>query len=183
MNNITKTLIVAAVFTFFTLPLRAQGSSSLTAKHQQQINGLVSTFLTAIYQRDKEKTMRAVSSSVKIVYLNQEDIKKKIDQLILNQISALDYLFFVSGHNMFKFMENFENLTWKLSSLPSVPSEIFEDETFSKGTSVKYYFLKVKLDIQEVSSGDGSIIKTITKNAEIDILEENGEYKIFGFII
>jgi hypothetical protein len=161
------------------LPAFGQG---LSEADRDKILTTAKGFLDALSARDTSKVSGALATGIEVRYISKTDLKKKIDAMIQNELSALDYLKVVSGYNAHKFMKEFDGRTWELAARPELPREVLDETIDHGGGQIKYYFLKFQMQVQEVNAST-SQTKTFSRLVEIDFVPSQGEFKIFGFII
>lgn len=158
---------------------RAQGLSDADkGKIQQVARG----FMDSLAAKELDKVKSLIDGTVEIKYLSKTDLKKKIDAMIQNELSAVDYLHTVSGFNIYKFQKEFEGKTWEMAGKPQISKDVQEEELESGGSKSKYYFLKFQVTVNELNTATMQV-KTFSRLVELDFISDKGEFKIFGFII
>ncbi|MBN8217608.1 MAG: hypothetical protein J0L75_13265 [Spirochaetes bacterium] len=172
----------ASMLAFFLVGLVPAFSQSLTEADREKILTTAKGFLEALSARDQTKVNGALASGIEVRYISKMDLKKKIDAMIQNELSALDYLKVVSGYNAHKFLKEFDGRTWELATRPELPREVLDETIDHGGGQTRYYFLKFQMQVQEVNAST-SQTKTFSRLVEIDFVPLQGEFKIFGFII
>ena len=155
-------------------------SQSKTQKDRQMILKLVETFITGLYKLDKEAVKPCLSSKVIIREYSFEEIKKSVNALIVNKISSLDYVNIVTGMNIYKILAKDKTSRLEIIKEPRIIDEIYTEVTMDKGKQLSYFFVKVFLVMRE---RNGASSKMFYKTGEINLGWENGQYKIFGFIL
>jgi hypothetical protein len=141
------------------------------------------TFIEGITSKDNAKVASVLNKSIEIKYISKVDLKKKIDAMIQSQITAIDYLQMVSGYNSYKFLNEFDGRKWDVSAGPDLPKEILEETMEGlSGAKSTYYFIKFQLTVSELNTTTQQV-KTFNRLVELDFLPDQGEFRIFGFII
>lgn len=159
-------------------PLGAQG---LNDGDKGKIQQMARSFMDSLAGKEMDKIKSVIDGTIEIKYLSKADLKKKIDAMIQNELSAVDYLHTVSGYNIYKFQKEFEGKTWEMAGKPQISKEVQEEE-LDGAAKTRYYFLKFQVTVNELNTATMQV-KTFSRLVELDFIGDKGEFKIFGFII
>ncbi|HBE03752.1 MAG TPA: hypothetical protein DC049_14960 [Spirochaetia bacterium] len=169
-------------------------SAALLAGQEQQdeIRQVMKYFMENIKQKNKDEIFRMLDDTISVKSLSREVIKEKIDKLIMNEITAIDYLQNITGHNVSRFFFISDNTSWEIKDY-SVSSDVYNDSTENNGKIISYYFIKFTVSIIEKTHGAGGAVissRIIQKAGEVDIINKNAhhddvrqKYRIFGLIL
>lgn len=138
--------------------------------------------IAALASGDVEQISSLLVPEVVVEYKKDDEIKGLIDKLILNEITAVDYLRKISGVNLYKMTQNFEGKSWKLSQALEWDKNIYPDKTLYKEKTQDYYFIKIKFMVGENNLETGEVV-LMERVVEMDYIFINGEVKLFGFIL
>lgn len=131
------------------------------------------TFLNNLLNKKINDTQEMIYPKIKLKMLDKKKILQLSDDMIMDKISISKYILFITGHNLHQFLnKKFQLLSFKMTNK-------YGAETIVNDKIIKEIFYYIKFEISYKKNG--KIFKD--KLIEINIIKENGKYKIFGFIL
>jgi len=129
-------------------------------------------FLKYLIAGNAKSIKRMVLKSIKLKLIPEEEINILIENMMRDKISIFKYIIIISGHNIQNFIDNKYDITdfKRLTNIGNGKSLKDDDIEGS------YYYIKYELSYKKDQ-------KKVRQSVELDIIKENGFYKIFGFIL
>lgn len=131
------------------------------------------TFLNNLLNKKINDTQKMIYSKIKLKTLDKKKLLQLSDEMMMEKISISEYILYLTGHNLYPFLnKEFQLLSFKMLGK-------YGAETVINDKIIKELFYYIKFEISYKKNG--KIFKD--KLIEINIIKENGQYKIFGFIL
>lgn len=151
---------------------------------QGEVGTLLSGFFNALASGNDAELKKSFSTNTVIKNYTKEEMKNYIDQLIMGDIDEIHYLKKVTSRNLYRFLNSFDNVIWKIDGKPEYnASEIYTDKVEIDGSVLNYYYVNFSVHINILNEQTQNIEKKIHKNGSIYFKKENGKLLLFGLII
>lgn len=155
------------IILFFIIPVSLYGQES----GDRGILSLASNFLACLKQKNSMQLKKMISTNISLRRMEKNKIMELTDNLVMEKINAYEYILKITGHNISSFLQQSSLL--RFSAACGVENEQISNDARLNG---HLYYLKFFIDFE----GSKELHKQ--QIAEIDIIIEKNDYKIFGFI-
>ena len=168
-----KKIILMVLFCLFLLSFITGDTGENSSK--KEIINFAKEFFNNLKTKNSLKIKNMLSAKIELKILDENKISILIDDMMTGNISVFEYIKKITGHNIQQLLQD----KLQLLIVSKVHEKGMEKVTNDKNIKGNLYYLKFKISYKNRNNNE-TIHNTLI---EIDIIEENNKFRIFGFII
>lgn len=158
---------------FIVLAIILFTSTNIQADTKKDIITYAKKFLNYLQKNNMKNVNNMIFSKIKISPLKKKEIMKLSDDLIMEKIGISQYILLITGHNLHNFI-NYNSKLIKFEYNKEYGEEKVVNDKIIKST---FYYIKFKISYKK----NNKLYKD--KTIELNIIKEDDQYKIFGFVL